>query len=116
MIQVINDIIDFTQANLEEVKIRAEETNIRELIKQVISIQELKTTLRGLDLQVNIAEDIPEMINSCPKRLKQIMTSLITNAIKFTFMGSVKVVLKAIPNENSIGFEIKDTGIGMKPS
>ena len=76
----------------------------------------VRADAKGLPLTLEVRGDIPETITTDPIRLRQILVNLIGNAIKFTEIGGVRVVMRSVPtseNEGKLIFDVIDTGIGM---
>jgi signal transduction histidine kinase/DNA-binding NarL/FixJ family response regulator len=85
-------------------------------IQEVIQVLDIKAREKGLKLEFRIEGNVPESIRSDPARLRQIVTNLVGNAIKFTDQGSVEVVARAAAVDDEVRFEfaVVDTGIGMQ--
>jgi|GEM_PF-3350729 len=108
--KLVDDILDVSKLESERMKFEMVETDISKLINEIV--KELKTDARkkGISLHVKISKGLPT-INADPKRIMQVLTNLVNNAIKFTEKGSVKVIAKR--NNGCIRVCVKDTGIGI---
>jgi PAS domain S-box-containing protein len=116
LLVIINDILDFSK--IEEGKITFEmiDFSVEELLDNLRLSLLQKAKEKGLQLKLLIDKDLSEQIVGDPVRLAQILTNLITNAIKFTSKG--KVIISALlanrdEQRTAIDFEISDTGIGI---
>jgi len=95
---------------------------LSELIESASSMFRPRVSEKGLDLHVRLAPNLPTVINTDGHRLRQILVNLINNAVKFTEDGSVSIEASVLetPSENNqrewqLRFDIRDTGIGIKP-
>lgn len=123
LLRIINDILDLSKIEAEKLDIDIERFELDQFLDDVRSDMENRAHERGLKLEVEYASEIPESIESDPKRLRQILVNLIGNAIKFTERGSVKIVVcftSPTPPENAdqamashLTFAVSDSGIGM---
>ncbi|MCP4409062.1 MAG: sensor histidine kinase, partial [Gammaproteobacteria bacterium] len=99
-----------------KLKIESIELNIEELVDSVISLMTKSAERRGIKLKRKIAKNVPTWVRGDPFRLRQILTNLVGNAIKFTEKGTVSVEVSrhaSSPKEVVILFAVRDTGIGM---
>ncbi|TAF67073.1 MAG: response regulator [Cytophagales bacterium] len=116
LLALINDFLDFTKIEAGKIEIEKTDFNFRTLIQNIEQIFLYRTVEKGIDLEVKLDPDIPDMLIGDPVRLNQILHNLIGNAIKFTEKGKIsfKIFLVA-ERENSleINFEVIDTGIGI---
>ncbi len=121
LLNLINDIIDFSKIEagyLEIVYKRIPLINILNYVEQIFELEIKKQQferISNLDFRLNIDENVKQLIIETDEiRVTQILTNLISNAIKFTEKGYIEVGCKLNNGENSIEFYIKDTGIGIK--
>lgn len=118
LLQLINDILDFSKIEAGKLQLEEKSFNIRAVIEQLVSTMRFKATEKGVDLTLQIDDDVPEAVAGDPLRLNQIMLNLISNAIKFTHTGSITVTVKLIDvmdNRARMYFNVRDTGIGIPP-
>jgi PAS domain S-box-containing protein len=117
LMRLINDIIDTSKIESNQLEISKHLFDLNDLINEVISIhsQALITLDKtNLEIRLNLPEGIHDVIlYSDPYRLKQIFNNLITNAIKFTDSGYIEIAYKLIEKEKFIEFYVKDTGRGI---
>ncbi len=114
LLTIINDILDLSkiEANKLEMEVVACETQT--LITDLSKTLRIRAEEKGLDLNVRIDSNVPA-VSTDPTRLRQILTNLIGNAIKFTSSGHVHVDCKYDASEEVLEVIIEDTGIGMSP-
>jgi len=119
LLTIINDILDFSKVESDQVEIETVPVSLREILESIRSImQERLDKSEDLTLELINEDNVPELVLSDPTRLRQILSNLIGNAIKFTEAGTVTVrygmeTMAATPNRLFI--EVRDTGIGMSP-
>lgn len=114
LLNVINDILDFSKIEANKMVIENIEFNIRSLVEKVIKTHLIRANEKGLKIEVDILNDIPQVIFGDPTRLQQVLNNLIANAVKFTEIGQVTVRIEPYKNsEKYIKFSISDTGIGI---
>lgn len=113
---IINDLLDFGKMEFEKLKIYEEDLDIRKLLKDLIDSFGPQVREKGIELRCEIDEEIPEWLLGDLLRIRQVLVNLISNAIKFTEQGYVKVTLKQVTSEtefSTIRFQVEDTGIGI---
>jgi len=115
LLELINDILDLSKVESGRIEVERISCSPHLMVKEVIQVLAVKANEKGVSLTIEADGMIPEAICSDPARLRQIVTNLVGNAIKFTEEGSVKVVLRLI-EENvrpKLQIEVHDSGIGM---
>ncbi len=116
LLVIINDILDFSKIESEKIDLETQPFEIRECIEDTLDLLGTKASEKGIDLLYIIKENTPEYILSDVTRLRQILTNLIGNAIKFTERGEVLVLVSAKSSEEGkfeIEFTVHDSGIGI---
>ncbi|MFO7843499.1 MAG: response regulator [Bacteroidales bacterium] len=116
LLSIINDILDFSKIEAGKMVIEETPFNLREEIEAIVSLFTPKTEEKNIELISNIKSNVPDNIIGDPFRLKQVISNLIGNAIKFTYEG--KIILSAELDKKHNGyfsllFSIEDTGIGI---
>jgi len=114
LLTIINDILDFSKIEAGKLDIEKTEFDLFKLIEQVINIIELKAHEKNLELIVSYDHRMGRLFYGDSLRIGQIMTNLVTNAVKFTDIGSVSIIIQRTESGNC-RFTIKDTGIGLTP-
>jgi PAS domain S-box-containing protein len=116
LLVIINDILDFSKIESEKLDLESQPFEIRECIEDALDLLASKAAEKGIDLLYLLRENTPGTIKGDVTRLRQILTNLVNNAIKFTETGEVFIEVKSTPVENNfnkITFSVKDTGIGI---
>lgn len=116
LLVIINDILDLSKIQSGKLTIEKCEFNLNELFTGIVGVLRPKAQEKGLRFITRIDQNIPSVIKGDPVRLNQILTNLITNAIKFTSKGSVSLEISsatAVGPDVLLAFQITDTGIGI---
>ena len=116
LLYIINDILDFSKIEAGRLELEQIDFDLRELIDSIYDLFSGKASKKGLTLTSRVQKDIPRIVHGDPVRLRQVLTNLIGNAIKFTGQGSVnlQVTMEGHEPENCVlHFEVRDTGIGL---
>jgi len=118
LLGIINDILDFSKIEAGKVELEAIDFDVRGVVEGVADAFAERAHAKGLELATIIQSDIPAAVRGDPGRLRQILTNLTGNAIKFTQTGEVIVragFVEGMGGMPSIRFEVSDTGIGITP-
>jgi signal transduction histidine kinase/CheY-like chemotaxis protein len=116
LLSLIDDILDLSKIEASEVQIERIPTSPFEIVSDVIGLLRSRAERQGLQLEAEFQGPIPEQIETDPTRLRQVLINLVSNAIKFTERGYVRVSARLVVNENTtptLQIEVADTGIGM---
>jgi two-component system, sensor histidine kinase and response regulator len=118
LMTVINDILDFSKIEAAKLEIRSGEFALRDLIEDLSVLMSQRAHAKGLEIATHLQPDVPEHVVGDGDRLRQVLTNLLANAVKFTEQG--EVVLRAAVHGGTddrllIRFEVVDTGIGIAP-
>lgn len=116
LLNVIDDILDFSKIESGKLELEAIDFDLRELIEDTASLLARRAQDKGLELVAFVPETIPQRVTGDPVRLRQILTNLLGNAVKFTEQGEVVLQTRVESHQDghsTIFFEIKDTGIGI---
>ena len=126
LLALINDVLDFSKIEAGKLEIIPVEYELRSLINDVVNMARVRAIDKNLEMIVNVEEEIPHVLFGDEVRIKQCIINIVTNAIKYTEVGSVTIDItyKNIEaenpedayDENKILLEVKvtDTGIGIK--
>jgi len=113
LLSLLNDILDMSKIEAGEVKIEKIAFDLGEVIETAMSLHGLTAEAKGL----RVATDIPEQAYGTfigdPLRVSQILNNLMSNAVKFTSSGRIR--LSVVVSENAVEFIVKDSGIGIEP-
>jgi len=125
LMSLINDILDFSKIEADKLDLEALDFDLGSLLDDLISTMALKAHDKGLELILSIDPDVPLLLRGDPGRLRQVLTNLAGNAVKFTHQGevSVRVEIVAHPKGGNrekdggdtfmLRFSVHDTGIGI---
>ncbi|TWT33877.1 Aerobic respiration control sensor protein ArcB [Posidoniimonas corsicana] len=112
LLEIINDILDLSKIEADKIELFAEPFSPISVVEDVRSVMGVRAAESGIKFELDCS-DVPEVIVSDLKRLKQILINLIGNAIKFTDRGVVTLSVRYDKSTNRIEFQVADTGIGM---
>lgn len=116
LLVIINDILDFSKIESGKLELETQPFDLRDCIEDSLELLATKASEKGLDLAYLIENETPVTINGDVTRLRQVLTNLISNAIKFTEHGEVFVKASAVKEKDNLyelQFSIADTGIGI---
>ncbi len=118
LLQIINDVLDLSKIEAGKIELEQINFNFRTTISEVLKVQRVAIKKKGLTIRREVDAGIPDVLAGDPLRLKQIALNLISNAVKFTSSGVIKVSA-AIKEQNNhqvlLKLSVADTGIGIKP-
>ncbi|MCH8046332.1 MAG: response regulator [Planctomycetes bacterium] len=116
LLDLIDDILDLSKIEAGKFEVERIACSPVELVDEVISLMKVRSAAKNLPLEVEYDGAIPEVIQCDPTRLRQILVNLVGNAIKFTEVGSVRLVVRSTQrsdNTRQLQFDVIDTGIGL---
>ncbi len=115
LLELINDVLDLSKVEAGRLDVEKIQLTPHVLIRDVVKALAVKADEKGISLDFEVSGRIPETISSDPTRLRQIVTNLVGNAIKFTDQGGVKVVLRlaSLNDASQLAIDIIDSGVGM---
>ena len=116
LLKIINDILDFSKIEVNKMAFTPIHFNLRDLADNMVSISRFTARGKGLDFKYIFDEGVNEIVHGDDVRIRQIITNILNNAVKFTRYGSVKFHI-GVKNRNGkeyTVFTVKDTGIGIK--
>ncbi len=118
LLAILNDILDLSKLEAGKVEIENIDFNLTTLIEDVCSLLAVQAYTKGLELNCFIPVELPGYWRGDSNRIRQVLTNLIGNAVKFTERGEVSVAVSSqinLEGEALVRFEIRDTGIGICP-
>jgi len=118
LLRLINDILDLSKIEAHKITLEMEEFNLQKLVSGTLDLLSLKARETGLTLDWEISNNVPLLLIGDDGRLRQILTNLIGNAIKFTRQGRVSLAVTLNAEERqqvTLRFEVRDSGIGIAP-
>ncbi|NJN74944.1 MAG: response regulator [Synechococcaceae cyanobacterium RL_1_2] len=118
LLVIINDILDFSKLEAKETYLEHQPFNLVECVQSVVRLLTPQAEAKGISLTVDIPTDIPTYLLGDVNRLRQILTNLAGNSLKFTDKGGVQIALSLQASQETealIRFSVIDTGLGIKP-
>lgn len=116
LLRIINDILDFSKIEAGKLEIENIKFNLDKVLENVSNLYTTSATNKGIDINFDTGEAVPEVLSGDPLRLEQVLSNLTTNAIKFTNQGEVNVSVRVLEETESkvkLLFKVIDTGIGL---
>ena len=113
LLSLIDEILDISKIEAGKLTFEKEAVVINDILSEVYSLINVKAEEKGIDLFFNSKGNIPQIIITDEKRLKQILFNIVGNAIKFTQKGYVELTVNFKEAERDLIFEVKDTGCGI---
>ena len=122
LLEIINDILDFSKIEAGKLELAPTDFVLRSVVEDTLEMLAPRAHEKGLELSFREAADLPEQVCGDALRLRQVLTNLVANAIKFTHHGEVVVDLQFAPppggaaaHRLALEFTVRDTGIGIEP-
>ncbi|HEX3152465.1 MAG TPA: response regulator [Gemmataceae bacterium] len=117
LLGLINDILDFSKIEAGRLDLEETDFSLRDSLADTLTTLSLRAYQKGLELAFQVAADVPDNLTGDPNRLRQIVTNLVGNAVKFTEEGEVVVEVDRVSdnttNDIFLHFAVRDTGIGI---
>ncbi len=116
LLSLINEILDLNKINGGNMEVEHIPFNLSHHINSLVKSHKVLADQKGISIELNISDKLPKQLLGDPLRLEQVLNNLMSNAIKFTPKGSVKVDLDSHHNKDGscqLHFSVTDTGIGM---
>ena len=116
LLRLINDILDISKLEAGKYKIKEEITDIRAAIEETVAAHVPEANNKNISLDLNFGNNIPKLVRADGQRIQQVLNCLLSNAIKFTSDGGVRVKIAAIDDtaeKATLRIAVADTGIGI---
>ena len=119
LLGIINDVLDLSKIEAGEMRTERVPFQLPELATELLQLYGAQAGAKGVELQMQVASDVPPVVLGDPTRLRQVLSNLISNAIKFTQHGTVAVAVARGPALPMVGeevwvhFSVRDTGEGI---
>jgi len=116
LLRIVDDILDYSKAEAGKLDLESVSINIRELVDSVKRLLEKPAEAKGLAMRAVVDADVRPVVRGDPMRIRQILTNLMGNAIKFTQRGGVSVRVSKrndTATQHELLFAVRDTGIGL---
>ena len=118
LLHLVNDILDLSKIQAGKMEIVPVEYETEDLVRNVGNVIRLMVQDKSLAYEVNIAKDVPKRLFGDEIRIAQVLTNLLTNAVKYTDQGKITLTLNAVKDlkgMDAIEYIVEDTGCGIKP-
>jgi signal transduction histidine kinase/CheY-like chemotaxis protein len=116
LLEIINDVLDFSKIEAGKLEIEVIDFDLRQAIEDVVELLAPKAQAKGLELCVDVADDVVLAVRGDPGRLRQVLVNLVANAIKFTERGEIVLRVGTVARDSNklrLRFDVRDTGIGI---
>ena len=116
MLRIVDDILDYSKLEADKLVLESTNFNLRELLEGIIQMMERPAQAKGLRLTLQLEPTVRLPVRGDPVRLRQVLSNLISNAVKFTERGSVTIAVRRVGEtvaQHQLRFEVRDTGIGI---
>lgn len=116
LLTLIDDLLDFTRLEADAIQLETISFNPELLLSQTLEMHALTANSKGLELILDGTHQLPSVLVGDPTRIRQIITNLVSNAIKFTDSGHVRLYTQYNYRQKSLQIRVEDTGIGINPN
>jgi two-component system sensor histidine kinase/response regulator len=116
LLALLNDILDLSKIEAESLQLEVIPFDLWRVVDSTVALLAVRARERNIELLTDIPTSVPEQVRGDPTRLRQVLTNLIGNAVKFTHEGEVLVSISSTPagdQSAKIRFTVRDTGIGI---
>lgn len=118
LLELVNELLDFAKIESGKFEISNEPFSIREIVDSPAKALSSQASEKGLELLCEVDNEVPTRLIGDGRRIQQVLTNLISNAVKFTSRGEIVVKVEQIrqlPSEARLRFSVTDSGIGISP-
>jgi signal transduction histidine kinase/ActR/RegA family two-component response regulator len=117
MMTIINEILDISKIEAGQLELDLTEFDFHLTVEESCAVASLLAEAKGLDFQVRIADDVPQVGYADSRRIRQVLLNLVSNAVKFTTEGAVLVDISLRDRDQRVvRIEVVDSGIGIDPA
>ena len=116
LLDIINDVLDFSKIEAEMLELEEISFDLLSTVDNLVNSFALRAMQKGLHIKSSLAPDVPSSVIGDPGRLKQVLTNLVGNAVKFTLKGEINIevyVAEDLGKNFKLCFSVRDTGIGI---
>ena len=116
LLRIVTDILDFSKVEAGKMRLEHIHFNLRTVINNIYEVHYLEALNKGLKFRIKVDELVPDMLIGDPLRLSQVLNNLVHNAIKFTKVGAIMLMVRFIKRDDGkakLYFEVNDSGIGL---
>jgi CheY-like chemotaxis protein len=118
LLVILNDVLDLSKIEAGQLDIEETSVDLPRVVDLASRVMSMRAAENMTDLIVDVRPDVPRWVKGDPGRLRQVLTNLVSNAVKFTRDGSVIITVERLEQSNGaipLRFSVKDTGIGIPP-
>jgi len=118
LLTLINDILDFSKVEAGKLEYESIEFNMEELVEDCAEVMSEQAHSKNIEMICHLENDVPRLAIGDPTRIRQVLTNLTGNAVKFTRTGEVRIHVERLDSNEEISalrFSIIDTGVGIAP-
>ncbi len=118
LLHIVNDILDVSKVEMGVLALEKRPFSLRALLRESLASFEVEAQRKGLRFESMVEENVPDALHGDPNRIRQILTNLVSNAVKFTPRGQVRVRVEELPVQGRrdsvmVRFEVADSGVGI---
>ncbi len=113
LLSLLNDVLDFSKIEAGGLQLECMPFAVRVCVQEAVGGLAVTAITKGLAFDLQIDEDVPEVMEGDPLRLRQILINLLSNAVKFTEHGSIRLHVCLQDSGEILCFQLRDTGIGI---
>ncbi len=114
LLQLIDDILDLSKVEADKLEIEEVTFSLTSLLDHITELIAPRTEAKGTQFILDRSTQVPQWVRGDPGRIQQVLLNLVSNAVKFTDVGGVTLVV-GLGDEGKISFQVQDTGIGISP-
>ena len=118
LMALLNDVLEFSKIEAGRLELQPASFSLRRCIEEAANTLQFNADQKDVRVAFNIAADVPDQVVGDVSRLRQVLSNLLKNAVKFTSAGSIRVLARLAANEKhaiTIHFSVCDTGVGISP-
>ncbi len=119
LLGLLNDVLDFAKIDADKLQLATVSFDLRGLVNSVIAMMEPIAATRPITVELQVDHGVPDFVVGDDMRLRQVLVNLVSNGIKFTERGTVRLRITAVPTatdkQHLVTFAVEDSGIGMPP-
>ncbi len=116
LFRIVDDILDYSKLEAQRLELEITTFNLRELLDSMLQLMRRSAEHKGLDVALHLDPAVRLAVRGDPVRLRQVLSNLLVNAIKFTERGGIQIHVRRLgetPTQHQLRFEVRDTGIGI---
>lgn len=116
LFRIVDDILDYSKLEAQRLELEITSFNLRELLDSMLQLMRRSAEHKGLHLDLHLDPAVRLPVRGDPVRLRQVLSNLLVNAIKFTERGSIAIRVRRLgetPSQHLLRFEVQDSGIGI---